>query len=48
VLNDAAAALTALEPGEILFTDDRAPLETLVDSLVLNFLLTGGIEELRN
>jgi spermidine synthase len=48
VLNDAAAALTVLEPGEILFTDDRAPLETLVDSLVLNFLLTGGIEELRN
>ncbi len=33
-------------PSDLIFTDDRAPLETLVDSLVLNFLLTGGTEQL--
>jgi spermidine synthase len=48
VLTDGIAALTAIQPSETLFTDDRAPLETIVDSLVLNFLLTGGIEELQN
>jgi spermidine synthase len=30
----------------LIFTDDRAPVETLVDSLVLNFLLSGGTEQL--
>jgi spermidine synthase len=31
---------------ELIFTDDHAPVETLVDSLVVNFLLSGGTEQL--
>ena len=31
---------------ELVFTDDHAPVENLVDSLVLNFLLSGGAEQL--
>lgn len=34
--------------GSPIFTDDRAPVEPLVDSLVLNFLLGGGAESLRS
>ena len=33
--------------SDMLFTDDRAPVETLVDSLVLNFLLSGNLDEVR-
>ncbi|RPJ01569.1 MAG: spermine synthase [Chloroflexi bacterium] len=33
--------------GEI-FTDDRAPVESLVDSMVIEFLLSGQAEELAN
>lgn len=33
-------------PSDLIFTDDRAPIETLVDSLVVNFLLSGGTEQL--
>lgn len=33
--------------SEVIFTDDRAPLETMVDSLTLNFLLNGDVEEIR-
>jgi spermidine synthase len=32
--------------SETIFTDDRAPVETLVDSLVINFLLGGGTSQL--
>lgn len=35
-----------LTPSSLIFTDDRAPVETLVDSLVINFLLSGGTEQL--
>ncbi len=31
---------------DIVFTDDRAPVETLVDSLVINFLLSGQTQQL--
>jgi hypothetical protein len=47
VLNITAAALVPSSPSKLLFTDDRAPVETLVDSLVLNFLLFGDVEEIR-
>lgn len=40
-------SMVQVQPSEIIFTDDRAPLETLVDSLVLGFLVSGDIEELR-
>lgn len=41
------ASLTPARAGDVIFTDDRAPVETLVDSLVLNFLLGGGAEQLQ-
>lgn len=43
----AAASLVPTQASDVLFTDDRAPVETLVDSLVLNFLLSGGAEQLQ-
>jgi spermidine synthase len=42
------SALVATGSGGEIFTDDRAPVETLVDSLVLNFLLGGGAEQLQS
>jgi spermidine synthase len=47
VLNTAIASQVDIARNDILFTDDRAPLETLVDSLVLNFLLSDDTELLR-
>ncbi len=38
--------LVPVNPSTLIFTDDRAPVETLVDSLVLNFLLSGGVDQL--
>ncbi|MBZ0277605.1 MAG: fused MFS/spermidine synthase [Anaerolineae bacterium] len=38
--------LTPVQVSDIVFTDDRAPVETLVDSLVLNFLFSGGVDQL--
>lgn len=42
-----AASLVPTQTSDIIFTDDRAPIETLVDSLVVNFLLEGGAEQLQ-
>jgi spermidine synthase len=45
-----ALAVRSLVPtrrGDLVFTDNRAPVETLVDSLVINFLLSGGTDQLR-
>ncbi len=39
--------LVPVSANDILFTDDRAPVETLVDSIVLDFLLAGGAETFR-
>ncbi len=47
VLTDATVNLVETNRTEVLFTDDRAPLETIIDSLVLNFIIGGGTEELR-
>jgi len=35
-----------IHPSDTIFTDDRAPVETLVDSIVINFLLSGGTDQL--
>ncbi len=43
----ASNSLVETGTSEIVFTDDRAPVETLVDSLVLNFIVSGGVDELR-
>lgn len=40
-------SLVPIHTSDTVFTDDRAPVETLVDSLVLNFLLSGGAETLQ-
>ncbi len=47
ILSIGSASLVPTARNDILFTDDRAPVETLVDSLVLNFLLAGGAEDFR-
>lgn len=39
--------ITTTQPSNIIFTDDRAPIETLVDSLVINFLLYGDVDMIR-
>ncbi|MFL7837481.1 MAG: spermidine synthase [Candidatus Promineifilaceae bacterium] len=38
-LQTAAANLVPATAGEVLFTDQRAPVETIIDSLVLRFLV---------
>lgn len=43
----AAEHLVPTQYGETLFIDDQAPVETLVDSLVLSFLLSGDTDILR-
>lgn len=43
----AAGTLVPVTPSALVFTDDRAPVENLVDSLVLNFLLSDDLDSLR-
>ena len=45
IVEDAAAALVPLGDSDIVFTDDLAPVERLVDSIVLDFLLAGRAAE---
>ncbi len=47
LLAKAAENIVPLGESDIVFTDDRAPVETLVDSIVLDFLLAGRAEEFR-
>jgi spermidine synthase len=46
MLSWGVSTLVPIRPSETIFTDDRAPMETLVDSIVLNFLLSGGTNQL--
>ncbi len=42
--------VTSLRPtvaSDVRFTDDHAPVERLVDAMVVDFLLRGGLEDLR-
>ena len=41
-LQIAAANLVPAVPGDVIFTDERAPVETIIDSLVIRFLLQEG------
>ncbi|MFN8529412.1 MAG: fused MFS/spermidine synthase [Anaerolineae bacterium] len=43
----AAASVVPAQASDLIFTDDRAPVETLVDSLVLGFLLSDDADSLR-
>lgn len=47
LLEDAADAIAPPGASDIVFTDDRAPVERLVDSIVLDFLLAGRADEFR-
>jgi hypothetical protein len=45
-----ARTIVNLQPvpaTKIVFTDDRAPIEWLTNSMVLRYVIFGGIEELQ-
>ena len=42
VLERAAGSLVSVTPSDLIFTDERAPVEIIVDSLVLRYLLEEG------
>ena len=42
VLETAVAHQVPINPSETVFTDERAPVETIIDSLVIRFLLQSG------
>jgi hypothetical protein len=46
VVARAAANLAPTPASEIVFTDDRAPVETLVNSIVIRFVLAGQLDTL--
>jgi spermidine synthase len=39
--------LRPLEKSELIFTDDRAPVESLVNNMLIDFYRTGGVEKLQ-
>ena len=45
-VSSSAVAQPAPAPG-MVFTDDLAPVEQITNSMVLNFLLTGKVENLQ-
>jgi spermidine synthase len=45
--DSALGSIVETRASDLIFTDERAPLETLIDSLVVNFLLSGGTDQLR-
>lgn len=47
LLERAADAVVPIGASDTVFTDDRAPVERLVDSIVLDFLLAGRADEFR-
>jgi spermidine synthase len=47
-LQVAAASIQPTVASSVRFTDDHAPVEAIVDSMVIEFLLSGGIDELEN
>ena len=42
VLRVAADNIVPTVPGQVVFTDERAPVETIIDSLVIRYLLQQG------
>ena len=50
LLSAATITYTSLQPdptGGVVYTDDRSPIEWVTNSLVLNFILAGGVDELK-
>jgi spermidine synthase len=46
ILTLAASTIVPTQPSDLVFTDDHASVEALVDSLVLSFLLSDDLEQL--
>ena len=46
VLSTVQSGIVPTTASDIIFTDDRAPVETIVDSLVLNYIFQTGIRSL--
>ncbi|WP_420630444.1 spermidine synthase [Candidatus Leptofilum sp.] len=42
-LETAVANQVPINPSDVIFTDERAPVETIIDSLVLRYLLQEGV-----
>ena len=42
-LETAVATHFPANPSDVIFTDERAPVETIIDSLVLRYLLQEGV-----
>jgi spermidine synthase len=42
VLETAVANIVPIQPSDVIFTDERAPVETIIDGLVLRYLLREG------
>ena len=47
VLNNTLENSVPVNTSDVVFIDNRAPVETLVDSLVLNFLINGDTNQIR-
>jgi predicted membrane-bound spermidine synthase len=47
VVSLGVASQVPVTPSNLVFTDDRAPVELLVDSIVLNFVLSDELDQLR-
>lgn len=50
LLSAATITYASLQPapsGGMVYTDDRSPIEWVTNSLVLNYILTGGVDELK-
>jgi hypothetical protein len=47
IMQSSLQNLVANGSSNVIFTDERAPIETLVDSLVINFLLYGDTDLIR-
>ena len=47
VLNNTLENSVPINTSDVVFIDNRAPVETLVDSLVLNFLINGDTNQIR-
>lgn len=47
ILAETYAGLQPAPSGGVIFTDDKAPIEQMTNSMVLNFLLSGQVEKLQ-
>ena len=45
-LNDATQNLKETQTSDVVFTDDRAPVETIINDMTLEFLINGDVEVL--